>query len=173
MTGLMDQLSWRAFADGSLRLFIAALLGGVIGIERQLHRHSAGLRTHILVTLGAAAFVLTGLRMAESERGDPLRVVQGVVIGIGFLGAGTILKRTAPEEVRGLTTAAGIWNAAAVGAAVGAGYLGLALSVTFITFGVLGTLGLLERKKMPGAERTDLRDSAPPPGDKNPHSAGP
>ncbi|HZU82192.1 MAG TPA: MgtC/SapB family protein [Polyangiaceae bacterium] len=145
MTEAFHPLSWAELSHAAARLLVAALLGGAIGAERQFHRHAAGLRTHILVTLGAAAFVVTGLDLAGTDHGDPLRVVQGVVIGVGFLGTGTILKPGPREPVRGLTTAAGIWNAAAVGVAVGAGYLGVALALTAITLAVLGLLRALER----------------------------
>jgi putative Mg2+ transporter-C (MgtC) family protein len=99
------------------------------------------------VTLGAAAYVLASLSITQAVPGDLLRVVQGVVIGIGFLGSGAILKAPGTQRVRGLTTAGGIWNAAAVGVAVGAGQIVLAVALTAITLAVLGILGLLEERR--------------------------
>jgi len=113
----------------SLRLFLAAVFGGVIGWERESLDKPAGLRTHMLVAIGAACFTLTGLALFEdfgSDAGnvDPVRVVDGVAGGIGFLGAGSIIK--AGQDPRGLTTAAGIWAVGGVGAACGLGYFWIA-----------------------------------------------
>jgi putative Mg2+ transporter-C (MgtC) family protein len=107
-----------------IRICTAALLGGIIGAERERAGKAAGLRTHMLVALGCALFVLFP---AESgmAKGDLSRVIQGVATGIGFIGAGTILKRPGSGEVQGLTTAASIWLTAAIGLAVGAGQLWL------------------------------------------------
>jgi putative Mg2+ transporter-C (MgtC) family protein len=106
------------------RILVAAILGGVLGAERQRAGKAAGLRTHMLVAIGCALFVLfpTEAGMATA---DLSRVIQGVATGIGFIGAGTILKRSDAHEVQGLTTAANIWLTAAAGAAVGAGQLWL------------------------------------------------
>jgi len=105
-----------------VRLVIASLLGGLLGFERQHERKSAGIRTHMLVGLGSALFT-----MVPAEIGmDVSRVIQGVAAGIGFLGAGTILKLSEAHEIKGLTTAACIWMTAAMGTAVGAGRIGLA-----------------------------------------------
>lgn len=103
------------------RLGVAALLGGLIGFEREWTGKAAGLRTHMTVALGSAAFVLIAL---ESGGGSEAlsRVIQGIAAGIGFVGAGTILKRTDSEEdIQGLTTAATVWLTAAIGVAAGAG----------------------------------------------------
>jgi putative Mg2+ transporter-C (MgtC) family protein len=107
-----------------IRICTAALLGGILGFERERARKAAGLRTHMLVAVGCALFVLfpTESGMAQT---DLSRVIQGVATGIGFIGAGTILKRPDSGEVEGLTTAASIWLTGAVGLAVGAGQLWL------------------------------------------------
>ena len=107
-----------------VRICTAALLGGILGAERERAGKAAGLRTHMLVALGCALFVLFPAESGMAQA-DLSRVIQGVATGIGFIGAGTILKRTESGEVQGLTTAAGIWLTAAVGLAVGAGQLWL------------------------------------------------
>ncbi|UXI68040.1 MgtC/SapB family protein [Tahibacter amnicola] len=104
-----------------VRLSIAALLGGLLGYERERKGRAAGLKTHMLVSLGSALFVLVPLQAGVSQ-GDLTRVVQGIVSGIGFLGAGTILKGPHQGRVEGLTTAAGIWTTSAIGMAAGMGY---------------------------------------------------
>ena len=98
----------------SSRLLIATILGGLLGYERERKRKAAGLRTHMLVALGAALLVLVPVQAGMSLE-DISRVIQGLVTGIGFLGAGTILKGSSVENVKGLTTAAGIWLTAAIG----------------------------------------------------------
>lgn len=103
-----------------LRLLLAALLGGVLGFEREQHGKSAGLRTHILVSMGAALFVLAPWQAGASP-GDLTRVVQGIVTGVGFLGAGAIIKHRSDNQVHGLTTAAGVWMTAAIGISCGLG----------------------------------------------------
>ena len=107
-----------------VRVVIAAALGGLLGAERERAGKAAGLRTHMLVALGAALFVLFPAEAGMST-GDLSRVIQGVATGIGFIGAGTILKRADSDEIHGLTTAASIWLTAAIGMAVGAGRLWL------------------------------------------------
>src|SRR6187399_1061707 len=107
-----------------VRIATAIALGALLGEERQRAGKAAGLRTHMLVALGSALFVLFPLE-AGMPPTDISRVIQGVATGIGFIGAGTVLKRTNPEEVHGLTTAASIWLTAAIGLASGAGPLWL------------------------------------------------
>jgi putative Mg2+ transporter-C (MgtC) family protein len=106
-----------------LRLGSAVIAGGILGFERELEHKRAGLRTHMLVALGAALFSLLAAEMSTNFGTDVGRVIQGIATGIGFIGAGTIFKLTEQHEVRGLTTAAGIWVTAAVGTAMGAGLL--------------------------------------------------
>lgn len=107
-----------------VRVVVAAALGGLLGAERELAGKAAGLRTHMLVALGAALFVLFPAEAGMSTA-DLSRVIQGVATGIGFIGAGTILKRAESDEIQGLTTAASIWLTAAIGMAIGAGQLWL------------------------------------------------
>ncbi|MGI4719645.1 MAG: MgtC/SapB family protein [Janthinobacterium lividum] len=103
-----------------LRLLVAVALGGMLGYERESVGASAGLRTHMLVSLGSALFVLIPLQ-AGMEIGDLSRVLQGVTAGIGFIGAGAILKHHQRDDVKGVTTAASVWLTAAVGIAAGMG----------------------------------------------------
>ena len=108
-----------------IRLLAATLLGAVVGYERERTGKSAGLRTHMLVAVSAAMFVLAPLEAGMSAS-DVSRIIQGIATGIGFIGAGAILKVASDREIQGLTTAAGIWMTAAVGLAAGLGRLGLA-----------------------------------------------
>ena len=132
----------------SLRLVIAALLGAAIGFEREIHGHPAGMRTHLLVSLGAAAFTvlsIMGFTLPPAPNGsipiDPTRIAAQIVSGIGFLGAGAILKYG--SSVRGLTTAASLWATAAVGMAAGAGAWLIALVTTVLVVLSLGPLNRL------------------------------
>jgi putative Mg2+ transporter-C (MgtC) family protein len=119
-----------------IRVFAAVLFGGVVGIERERAGKPAGLRTHMLVSLGTAVVVIACSNAGLSPDGLS-RVIQGVVTGIGFIGAGTILKLNEQREIKGLTTAAGLWMTAAIGVAVGLGILGVALIGTLVTVLVL------------------------------------
>jgi putative Mg2+ transporter-C (MgtC) family protein len=127
-----------------LRLLLAALLGGVLGFERERHRKAAGLRTHILVSMGAALFVLAPLQAGASP-GELARVIQGIVAGIGFLGAGTIIKHRADDHVHGLTTAAGVWMTAAIGMSCGLGRETTAVLATLFGWVVLRLLPHTDR----------------------------
>jgi len=122
-----------------LRLFLAALLGGLLGFEREQHGKAAGVRTHMLVALGAALFVLVP-QMAGAEHDAMSRVIQGLTAGIGFLCAGTILKRDRMDEVKGLTTAAGLWSTTAIGVTVGLGYEATALLAALVVLSILNLL---------------------------------
>jgi len=122
-----------------VRLLVAALLGGILGLEREQQGKAAGLRTHMLVCLGAALFVLTAQSIGMTDS-DLSRVIQGVVAGVGFLGAGTIIKGNSEQHVEGLTTAAGIWLTAAIGVAAGLGREATAILSTLLALGIL-TLG--------------------------------
>jgi putative Mg2+ transporter-C (MgtC) family protein len=121
-----------------VRLLLAVFLGGLVGLEREKERKRAGIRTHMLVALGAALFTLIAFE-SKMTTADISRVMQGVAAGIGFLGAGTILKVSDEHQVKGLTTAASIWLTAALGMAVGAGLIwpslitvGLAWFILFV-----------------------------------------
>ena len=122
-----------------VRLLVAALMGAIIGYDRERIASPAGLRTHILVSVGAALFVIVPVQAGFSAD-DISRVVQGIVAGIGFLGAGAILKQDASLTVRGLTTAASIWLTAAIGIAAGLGQLLTALIATAFGLVVLGVV---------------------------------
>ena len=119
-----------------VRLVVASFLGGLVGYERQHEGKAAGTRTHMLVALGAALFTLVP-RESRMSDSDVSRVIQGIAAGIGFLGAGTILKLSDLHEIKGLTTAASIWMTAAIGVAVGAGRIGLALASVGLTLFIL------------------------------------
>ena len=125
-----------------LRLSVAALLGGLLGIEREQKGKAAGIRTHMLVAMGSALFVIVS-QQAGIVATDMSRVIQGLIAGIGFLGAGTILKGRNDENiesVKGLTTAAGIWMTAAIGMAAG---LGLEVTAVFSTLLALTIFSLV------------------------------
>lgn len=128
-----------------IRLIAAVLLGSIIGYEREKAGKAAGLRTHILVTLGTCLFVLACSGSGMDSDGLS-RIIQGIVTGIGFLGAGSILKLNEVRDIQGLTTAAGIWMTAAIGVAVGLGEIGLALLGTILTVIVLAILGQVDYK---------------------------
>jgi putative Mg2+ transporter-C (MgtC) family protein len=146
--------AWHEFADideiteftrVAVRLCVALVLGGIIGFERECHESDAGLRTHMLVALGAALFVV-GPQMAGMQTSDMSRVLQGIITGIGFLGGGTILKLGERAHVKGLTTAASIWLTAAVGITAGLGRETTAIVATLFGIVVLALLPLLERR---------------------------
>jgi putative Mg2+ transporter-C (MgtC) family protein len=125
------------------RLLLAAVLGGILGFEREMRHKSAGLRTNMLIAIGSALFTLMSYELAADGAGDPGRIAAQIVTGIGFLGAGAIMRTDA--GIHGLTTAATIWVNAAVGVAAGGGEYHLALIATAVTLGVLLTLHRLER----------------------------
>lgn len=128
-----------------IRLVGAMLMGAVVGLEREKAGKPAGLRTHILVSLGSALLVIAASGNGMSSDGVS-RVIQGLASGIGFLGAGAILKLSATHEIKGLTTAASIWMTAAIGVTVGLGELGLAILATFLTWLVLKFLAAYETR---------------------------
>ena len=126
-----------------LRTIAAVILGGIVGVQREKVGKPAGLRTHMLVSLGTAVVVLACIGGGMDMDGLS-RVIQGIVTGIGFIGAGTILKLTQEREIQGLTTAAGLWMTAAIGVACGLGALGLAIIATVLTVIVLALQGVEE-----------------------------
>jgi len=128
-----------------IRLAISVLLGGILGLEREIHGRPAGLRTHLLVSLGAAAFMIMSpvlARMDPSVLGDPGRVAAQIVTGIGFLGAGAIIKEGV--NISGLTTAACLWVAAAIGMASGASLFSEAIVICILAIVALVLLPYLE-----------------------------
>ena len=132
------------------QLFLSVFLGAIIGVEREFKRKEAGLQTHSLVALGSCFFTMISFKMVEvfSQNSeavfDPIRVIQAVAIGIGFIGAGVIFRQ--PSGIIGLTTSAGLWVAAAIGIAVGIKMYYLAIFATFLSLLVLFGFGLLEQK---------------------------
>ncbi len=141
------------------RLLLAAILGGVVGIDRERHEWAAGLRTHMLVCLGAALAVIVSAFGFRDVIGtpavvlDPSRIAAQVISGIGFLGAGTIIFLERENIIRGLTTAAGLWVVAAVGLAVGAGMYLAGIAATAIAWITLAVIKPLERRYL-GHSRT-------------------
>lgn len=122
-----------------VRLLVAVALGGLLGLEREAKGTAAGLRTHMLVALGAALFVLVPIQAGMTVP-DLSRVLQGVVSGIGFLGAGVIIKLSQDREIKGVTTAASIWLTAAIGIAAGMGMELTAILSTFLALIILAAL---------------------------------
>jgi putative Mg2+ transporter-C (MgtC) family protein len=145
-SSLLPTLNWDELL---LRLSLAAVLGGMIGFERELREREAGLRTHLLVALGSALFTIVGaygfhefLDSGQSVvRADPTRIAAQIVTGIGFLGAGAIIRQGL--SVRGLTTAATLWVVAAVGLAAGAGYYSAAVITTAVVLIALWPLRVM------------------------------
>ncbi len=149
-----------ALTDMLLRLVAAAGLGGVIGLDRELRGRAAGLRTHMLVALGASAFLLVGYQIlfatAEgdpSARIDPTRIVEGVIGGIGFLGAGSIIR--SGGTIQGITTGAAIWVSGAIGVACATGNVPLAAMVTVLATVIIVGIGILERALARGRHTPD------------------
>ncbi len=133
-----------ADAGYAIRLLVAAILGALIGLEREIHEHPAGMRTHLLVSLGSAGFTVLSIVAFPAPGADPARIAAQIVSGIGFLGAGAILKEGA--TIRGLTTAASLWAVAAVGMAAGAGSWIVAVTLTAIAIISLWPLRLVTER---------------------------
>ena len=142
-----------------LRTLVALLCGTLIGLERELRGKAAGVRTNMLICVGAAVFMVVSELVAEHAApgrfSDPGRIAAGVVTGVGFLGAGAILR--SGGAVRGMTSAAMIWVVAAVGLAAGAGYVRIALITTGLTLVTTSLLGLLERRFLGRCETASCR----------------
>jgi putative Mg2+ transporter-C (MgtC) family protein len=166
----IQSVSWRLMELDSgkqlellIRLAVAVGLTAVVGLEREIQQEEAGLRTHTLVGLGAAAFTVLSTMGFPLGDGDPTRVAAGIVTGIGFIGAGTILRHGG--AVRGLSTAASLWAVGAIGMAAGAGLFVFALGTMLLAVFVLEVLERLEQAL--------IRDRLPlnrPPGDGSPLS---
>ncbi len=132
-------------------LLVAMILGGLVGWNRELGDKPAGLKTHMMVALGAAAFTLVALRIFNNtvndgmlSGSDPIRIVEGVATGIGFLGAGSIIRNRG--EIQGITTAAGIWVVGGVGAACGARHFDIAVSATMLSLIILAVIRKVQRR---------------------------
>ena len=142
----------------AVRLLLAAALGGAHGYERERRGQSAGIRTHMLVAMGAALFVLVPHQAGMAIDGLG-RVVQGIVTGVGFLGAGAIIKHRSRETVHGLTTAAGVWLTAAIGVACGLGRETTAVISAILALVVLSVVPHLLRKGEPAAPEPPRADT--------------
>lgn len=147
-----------------IRVLLAALAGALVGLEREFHGRAAGMRTHMMVALGAALAAMIGM-YTVTELGidsDPMRVGAQVISGVGFLGAGTILLRGGGSRITGLTTAAGLWTAASIGLAVGIGfYVGAFMTViaVMLTFTLITSLEhFMNRKRRRMAIYLELED---------------
>ena len=150
-SGLHDS---RQLAHVIIRLIAATLLGGLVGLQRETTRKPAGLRTHMLVSLATAVFVISaaGVGMGFDAQS---RIIQGVVTGIGFIGAGSILKLGQEHTIKGLTTAASVWMTAAIGVTVGLGNLGIGLLVAALAWGILALERIEHRIEGRPAEESD------------------
>jgi putative Mg2+ transporter-C (MgtC) family protein len=150
---------WHAHLESLLRILLGAVLGGAIGYERDLHGRPAGLRTHTIVALASATFMVVSTRFVYAQRYvagdlvsvDPSRIAASVVSGIGFLGAGAILQTGL--TIKGLTTAAGLWLVAAIGMAAGGGMYAEGVFVTAIGLSALTMLRRFEDRGGPVARR--------------------
>lgn len=157
----------------AIRLVVAVLVGGAIGWNRERLDKPAGLRTHMLVSLGSASFTLLGFEVGAhlsprtGDGFDPTRVLQGVIGGIGFLGAGSIIQNRG--QVSGITTAASVWVAGALGAATGVGAYVLALATTVMSLLILTSAGWVEKrsskndKAQPAPADAPTEEQRPPP----------
>ena len=141
----------------AMRLGAASLAGMILGFEREWRQKPAGLRTHMLVSLAAAAFTIisfelyhTSLEISDESSGDPIRVIEGVVTGVAFLGAGVIIQSRG--DVRNLTTGATIWMSGATGLACGGGFYGVAGLLIALALIILVVFGLLQGKAKPALE---------------------
>lgn len=135
------------------RLAVAGFLGALIGLEREIKRHPAGLRTHMLTSLAAAVFTImtfeiyhemVELDVSSLARLDPIRVIEAVTAGVAFLAAGAII-RSGPRDIKGLTTGAAMWTAGAIGVAAGAGFFSIAVMVTVLVLLITALIGLVEK----------------------------
>ena len=158
----MQELIWQELMVGVptdremvqfvIRILIAMLVGAIIGLEREVTGKPAGLRTHMLVSLGSAMFVLIPLEIGLPKE-ELSRIIQGLATGVGFLGAGAIIKLSDRLEVQGLTTAATIWMTSALGMAVGLGSFGLALMGVVMIWFILAIIGRIQKHLELGAEK--------------------
>ncbi|OJH43531.1 MgtC/SapB family protein [Paracoccus sp. SM22M-07] len=139
----------------TVRVVLAAVLGGILGLDRERKGRSAGVRTHMLVAVGAALFVLGPLQ-SGMEIGDLSRVLQGIVQGVGFLGAGAIMVRSAQHQIEGLTTAANIWATAGIGVMAGLGLEATAVLSAFVVLIILAAVPvILPKAAVPDARNDD------------------
>ncbi len=132
------------------RLTLSLVLSGLIGLERQIHRRTAGLRTHILVCIGSCLIMLTSVYVFDIYKSvahvDPSRIAAGIITGIGFLGAGAILREREAEGVKGLTTAASLWVVAGIGMAIGCGFFSAGIYTSILALITLFFLRYFETR---------------------------
>ena len=165
-TALWQELM-NGFPDGAemaritVRLLLTITLGGIIGFQRAHVGKAAGVRTHMLVALGAAIVVLLPHLLGMSSA-DISRIIQGTLTGIGFIGGGVILKMSERHQIVGITTAASIWLTATIGIAAGTGRLGLAVVGTILAFIILTIFGWLEHELIPNHVVDNAEPSEPP-----------
>jgi putative Mg2+ transporter-C (MgtC) family protein len=139
----MNMLDWNLYSTIVLRLALALLVGFILGLNRWLHHKSAGIRTHSLVAIGSALAVMLISDFVKDDAQSVSRVLQGLITGLGFLGAGVIIREQRSQRVHGLTTAASLWACALIGASFGAGQYalgGLSLGAILLTLAVGGPL---------------------------------
>jgi len=139
------------------QLLLAALLGGTVGLEREYRRREAGFRTFALVCLGSCFFTLIGINFTEMSvyplvQLDLTRIIQAVAVGVGFIGAGSIIYRK--FQVEGLTTAAALWVVSAIGIGIGMGLYRLSIFATFLVIGILAVFRLIEEKFFPKSSKS-------------------
>jgi len=142
-------LNWDLYGTIATRLVFALIVGAVLGLNRWLHHKSAGVRTHALVAIGSATAVMLTSDFVQDDAQSVSRVIQGLITGLGFLGAGVIIHEQRSKRVHGLTTAASLWACALIGAAFGAGQFalgGLSLGAIVLTLAVGGPLERLIAK---------------------------
>jgi putative Mg2+ transporter-C (MgtC) family protein len=165
---LFQGIAWQTEFLVVARVALAMLLGGIVGFERELTNRSAGLRTHMLIAGAAALIVGLGRSLSddfadahfrELVRIDPVRLIEAIVAAVGFVGAGTIIKRREGDEVQGLTTAAGLLMVAGIGIAVGLAHLVIALGACVLCLVVVVLLRILERRAI--HTKTDVSGAAP------------
>lgn len=152
------------FAVIAARLLVAAVLGALIGIEREVRNRPAGLRTHMLVATAAAAFTLVTFEIyhemvelnAQIARLDPIRVIEAVTAGVAFLAAGAIIR--SGGDIKGLTTGAGLWMAGAIGVSAGAGFFSVAVLATVLVLVITIVLGKVEARFLNGADKDGETD---------------
>ena len=146
---------WELYSDIAIRLALALMVGTILGLNRWLHHKSAGIRTHSLVAIGSATAVMLIGDFIQDDAQAISRVLQGLITGLGFLGAGVIIRERSTQKIHGLTTAASIWSCALIGAAFGAGQFalgGMALGAILLTLLIGGPLEQLV-SKMTGIKR--------------------
>ncbi len=146
---------WELYSNIAIRLALALMVGTILGLNRWLHHKSAGIRTHSLVAIGSATAVMLIGDFIQDDAQAISRVLQGLITGLGFLGAGVIIRERSTQKIHGLTTAASIWSCALIGAAFGAGQFalgGMALGAILLTLLIGGPLEQLV-SKMTGIKR--------------------